>query len=158
MGTQVYCMKCGGLVPAAARFCPACGTAVADGETATGSTISPPGNADDAKRRHTRRLLGIVGGVIIVGFIAAAALIVWRRQPQPEQTALVPDSAPPEKAPGENSAQLTPREMAGFDWSGLTAEQLHAARAALDEAIAKEEQSAAKSSGAVQTADGKSVP
>jgi hypothetical protein len=142
----MYCMKCGGSVPASARFCPGCGTAVAAGETGAGSTSSPPGIADDAKRRHTRRLLGIVGGVIILGLTAAAALFVSRRPPQPQQTAIASVSAPQEKAPGENSVQPTPQEVAGFDWSGLTAEQLHAARAALDEAIAKEEQSTANSS------------
>ena len=128
-------MKCGGSVPAAARFCPGCGTAVADRGTAAGSTD------DYAKRSRTRRLLGIFGGVIILGLIAAAALFFARRQPPLEQTAIAPVG---EKPPGENSAKPTPQMPAGFDWSGLTAEQLLAARAALDEAIAKEEQSTAK--------------
>jgi hypothetical protein len=132
-------MKCGGSVPAAASFCPGCGTAVADGGTAAGSTD------DYAKRRRTRRLLGIFGGVIILGLIAAAALFVARRQPPlQQQTAIVPVGTPLEKAPGENSTKPTSQAVAGFDWSGLTAEQLLAARAALDEAIAKEEQSTAK--------------
>jgi hypothetical protein len=141
----MYCMKCGGPVPAAARFCPGCGIAVADGGTAAGST-EPPVSAAPAeiKRGHTRRLLGIFGGIIVLGLVAAAALIIARRQPPLEQTAIVPVGAPPEKPPGETPATLTPQVVAGFDWSGFTAEQLLAARAALDEAIAKEEQGTAK--------------
>ena len=131
----MYCMKCGVSVPAAARFCPGCGSAAADGGTAAGAEI---------KQGHTRRLLGIFGGIIVLGLIAAAALIVARRQPPVEQTAIFPVIAPPEKPPGETPAKLTPDVVAGFDWSGLTAEQLLAARAALDEAIAKEEQGTAK--------------
>ena len=131
-------MKCGGSVPTAAHFCPGCGTAVADAGTASGSS------GDFAKRTHTRRWLGILAGVIILGVMAAAALFVARRQPALEHSAIVPTGVPQANAPGENSAKPAPQVVAGFDWSGLTAEQLLAARAALDEAIAKEEQSTAK--------------
>ena len=135
----MYCTKCGGPVPEAAHFCPGCGTAVADGGTAAVSID------DSAKRRHSRRWLGILGGAMILGLLAAAALFVTRRQPPPPaQSAIVPVGAPQENAPGENSSKPVPQVVAGFDWSGLTAEQLLAARAALDEAIAKEEETTAK--------------
>jgi hypothetical protein len=52
--------------------------------------------------------------------------------------------------------KIAPAQIIGFDWSGLSPEQLQSARAALDEAIAKEEQSRAGISKAAH-AGGKSA-
>jgi hypothetical protein len=134
------CIKCGQQIPETARFCPGCGTPVGGGRS---------------KPEIRRRLIAIIGGGVAVLLLIAAA-IVYMKRPQPGAVAAV---APQTLTPGADSvkAQITPAQITGFDWSGLSAEQLQSARAALDEAIAKEEQSRAGISNAAH-AGGKSVP
>ena len=136
------CIKCAQEVSETARFCPACGTPVGGGRS----------------RPEIRRRLTIIGGGVAVLLILAAA-IWYIKRPQPSVVPAVTLQAQP---PGGDSAkiapaQITPAQIAGFDWSGLSPEQLQSARAALDEAIAKEEQSRAGISKAAH-AGGKSAP
>jgi hypothetical protein len=133
------CTKCGEQVLETARFCPACGT--------------PVGGADASKVQSRGRLIAMLGGALAVVIIAAAALF-YAKRPQPS---VAPAVAPQAQAPGGDAAKTTPAQIAGFDWSGLSPEQLQAARAALDAAIAKEEQGRLGKSNAAH-ADGKSVP
>jgi hypothetical protein len=137
------CIKCGQEVSETARFCPACGTPVGGGRS---------------RPETRRRLIAIIGGGVVVLLIVAAAMLYFKR-PQPSVVPAVTLQAQP---PGGESAkiapaQITPAQIAGFDWSGLSPEQLQSARAALDEAIAKEEQSRAGISKAAH-AGGKSAP
>lgn len=133
------CTKCGEQVLETARFCPACGT--------------PVGGADASKAQRRGGLIAMVGGALAVVLIAAAALVYVKR-PQPS---VAPAVALQAQAAGGDAAKATPAQIAGFDWSGLSPEQLQAARAALDAAIAKEEQGRLGKSNAAH-ADGKSVP
>jgi hypothetical protein len=132
------CIKCGQQIPETARFCPGCGTPVGGGRS---------------KPEIRRRLIAIIGGGVAVLLLIAAAMLYMTR-PQPSAAV-----APQTQTPGGDSvkAQITPAQITGFDWSGLSPEQLLSARAALDEAIAKEEQSRAGISNAAH-AGGKSVP
>ena len=118
------CIKCGQQLSETARFCPLCGTPVVGGRS----------------RAEIRRRLIIGGGVAVLLVVASAVLFFKRPQPS-----VVPVVAPQAQPPGGDSpkiapAQITPAQIAGFDWSGLSPEQLQSARTALDEAIAKEEQ------------------
>ena len=137
------CIKCGQEVSETARFCPACGTPVGGGRS--GPEIR-------------RRRIALIGGGVAVLLIGAAAIFYIER-PRPSVVPAVTLQAQP---PGGDSAniapsQITPAQIAGFDWSGLNPEQLQLARAALDEAIAKEEQSRAGISKAAH-AGGNSAP
>ena len=134
------CIKCAQEVSETARFCPACGTPVGDGRS----------------RPEIRRRLTIIGGGVAVLLIGAGAIFYIER-PQPGVVAAVTLQPPGGDSAKIAPAQITPAQIAGFDWSGLSPEQLQSARAALDEAIAKEEQSRAGISKAAH-AGGKSTP
>jgi hypothetical protein len=131
------CIKCGQEVSETARFCPACGTPVGGGRPGT---------------EIRRRLIAIIGGGVAALVIVAAAVLYIKR-PQPS---VVPAVTPQAQPPGGDSVKIAPAQIIGFDWSGLSPEQLQSARAALDEAIAKEEQSRAGISKAAH-AGGKSA-
>jgi len=133
------CTKCGEQVLETARFCPACGT--------------PVGGAGPSKAQSRARLIAMIGGALAVVVIAAAALFFINR-PKP---GVAPAVAPQAQAPGGDTAKMTPAQITGFDWPCLSPEQLQAARAALDAAIAKEEQGRLGKSNAAHP-DGKSVP
>jgi hypothetical protein len=131
------CTKCGQPVSDTAHFCPGCGTPVGGGPSrpTTGG-----------------RLIAILGGAVALLLIAAAA--VWFiKRPQPSGSAAALQAQP--AAP--DSPKIAPAQIGGFDWSGLSPEQLQSARAALDEAIAKEERARAGASNPAP-ADGKNTP
>jgi hypothetical protein len=137
------CNKCGQEVSETTHFCPACGTPVGAGRS---------------RPEIRRRLIAIIGGGVAVLLIVVVAMLYIKR-PQPSVVSAVTPQAQP---PGGDSAkiapaQVTPAQIIGFDWSGLSPEQLQSARAALDEAIAKEEQSRAGISKAAH-AGGTSTP
>jgi uncharacterized membrane protein len=137
------CIKCGQEISETARFCPACGTPVDGGRS----------------RPEIRRILiAMIGGGVAVLLIVAAAMLYIRR-PQPSVVPAVTLQAQPPDGDSARIApsQITPAQIIGFDWSGLGPEQLQSARAALDEAIAKEEESRTGISKAAH-AGGKSAP
>ena len=135
------CIKCGQEVSETARFCPACGTPVGGGRS--GPEIR-------------RRRIALIGGGVAVLLIGAAAIFYIER-PRPSVVPAVTLQPPGGDSAKIAPAQITPAQIAGFDWSGLSPEQLQSARAALDEAIAKEEQSRAGISKAAHDG-GKSAP
>ena len=143
----MFCIKCGGSIPTTARFCPACGNPVSEGGGQTASAQRPPqSGVAPEKRSANTRLIALIAGIAIVCAAIAAVLLHPRRQ-----TPDAAGSATPAVAPSEAVAKPT-STIAGFDWSGLSPEELLAARAALDAAIAKEEQSSAKSPSSLQPA------
>ncbi len=126
------CIRCGEPLPATARFCPACAAPVA--ENLRGGA-GPP----QLELQRRRRRIAIAGGIgAALALVLIGALIVLK----PMRPNLAPGGAPAAQPPRAETATMTPAQIAGFDWSGLSPEQLQAARAALDEAIAKEEQAA----------------
>jgi hypothetical protein len=126
----MYCTKCGGLAPTTARFCPACGTAV----DAAGAAPSHAG----AKRGFKRWLIAVIGAIVVAA-VAAATYFVVKPAPAPVAGVIASQDRAPEASVAKPGSPATP----GFDWSGLSPEELQSARLALDAAIAKEEQAAA---------------
>lgn len=141
------CIKCGEPLPATARFCPACASPVPGKLRAAGG---PAQSTLEARRRR----VAIVGGVGAAVALAIVAAFIYFKRGQPSAA---PDTAPQPQASGADSAKVTPAQAAGFDWSGLNPEQLQAARAALDAAIAKEEQTRPGNSKAARPPDGQSA-
>jgi len=140
------CIRCGALLPAAARFCPACAAPIDEG-------LRGDGGEAEAELQRRRRRVAIAGGggaLVALGIGAAVFFYVGRAPTTIRASA-------PAAAPRANAAPLTPAQVTGFDWSGLTPEQLQAARAALDEAIAKEEQPRPGNSQADSRQDGQSA-
>ena len=141
------CVKCGQQVSDTARFCPSCGTPVGGGPS----------------RPTTRgRLIAILGGVAVL--LIAAAVVWFIKRPQTDGSAAALPAQPAGSAAplpalpiGGDSVKIAPAQIGGFDWSGLSPEQLQSARAALDEAIAKEEGARARTSNA-PLGDGKNTP
>jgi len=138
------CIKCGTPLPDTARFCPACAAPV------DASLGAESGAVQSVSQRRRRRLMFAGGAVVALG-IGAAALVYFMR-PSP----IVPPTASAQVT-RETVVKLTPAQVTGFDWSGLSPEQLEAARAALDQAIAKEEQTRPGNSQAAARADGQSA-
>jgi len=136
------CIKCGGQLLETARFCPACGTPVGG-----------------ASRPQIRARLLVIGGVaaLVAVAIIVALLFLNRAPPTAASPAAAPSAAVPQ-APVADSARITASQVTGFDWSGLSPEQLQAARAALDQAIAREEQGRTAKSGAAVLTTGKTAP
>jgi hypothetical protein len=129
------------LAPTAARFCPACGAPV----DAAGAAAQP--STPSASRRP---LIAVIGGILLAA-IAVSAYVVFKPAPTPAVGA----GAPLAQAQAPDAGTATPPSpaSAGFDWSGLSPEELQAARLALDAAIATEEQAAAaKAAAGSQTA------
>lgn len=133
------CIKCGGQLLETARFCPACGTPVGG-----------------ASRPQIRARLLVIGGVAAVVGIAIVGVLLFLNRTPP--TAAAPVAVPQAPAPVADTAKIASAQIPGFDWSGLSPEQLQAARAALDQAIAKEEQGRTAKSGAAVPAAGKTAP
>ncbi|HMD72321.1 MAG TPA: zinc ribbon domain-containing protein [Steroidobacteraceae bacterium] len=140
------CSKCGAPLPATARFCPACAAPVAGNLRAAGGT-------DQSALEARRRRIAIVGGIGAAVAVAIVAAFMNLNRTQP----VAPPTPQPAQASGADSAKVTPAQAAGFDWSGLDPEQLQAARAALDEAIAKEEQTRPGNSKAARPPNGQSA-
>jgi zinc ribbon protein len=140
------CIKCGEPLPPTARFCPSCAAPVA------GNLRGAGGDALSTLEARRRRIAiaGAVGAAVAVAI--AAAFIYLKRTPP-----VAPGAAPQVQAPNADSAKVSPAQAAGFDWSGLNPEQLQAARAALDEAIAKEEQTRPGNSKTARPPNGQSV-
>lgn len=143
----MFCITCGGSIPTTARFCPACGTPVSQSGGQTEPVQRPPQSAvAPEKQGANKRLIAIIAGIAIVGAAIAAVLLNTRSQQQTGQAAgaavTATQAAAPEPAASSENVVKPASTLAGFDWSGLSPEELLAARAALDAAIAKEEQSA----------------
>jgi hypothetical protein len=133
------CVKCGTPLLEGARFCQSCGTSVAE--------AVPAAVAQNPVQRHKRTLIaaGLAGGVIV---IAIGVLLFIRHQsgtPEPAAATTQPTASAP--APGSSEtpavASATATASGGFEWSGLSPDEVIAARAALDQAITKEEKDAA---------------
>ena len=156
------CTQCGQQVSETTRFCPSCGTPVGATPVSSAPVSSAPisstpvrgtriGGAP-SKPESRGKLVAILGGVGLLLIIAAG---VWYiKRPQPGSSTVALQTTQPT---GGDPGKATPAQISGFDWSGLSPEQLQSARAALDEAIAKEERARASSSNAAP-ADAKSTP
>jgi hypothetical protein len=118
-------------------------------EPARAATNPLPANAGPR-----RRLIAVIAGVIVLAAIAAAAFFWGKPAPAPAVSA----GAPQDKTPQGSTDKPASPVNAGFDWSGLSPEELHAARLALDAAIAKEEQAAAAKAAAATAAAGSNRP
>jgi hypothetical protein len=154
----MYCVNCGGPIPSTARFCGTCGSPIDQdrGEPASAGTSSQS-PVTPATRGADKKLIAIIAGVVIGAAAIAALLLHSRAQQQGVPAAAAATSASQDTAP--SAAAVTPAAtIAGFDWSGLSPEELQAARAALDAAIAREEQSNAKNPGASQPPSAPSTP
>jgi hypothetical protein len=155
----MFCIKCGGSVPTTARFCPACGSSVVDSSGAAAPAKRPP--------QSGKKLIAVIAGIAIVCAVVAAVMLHARRQQQDDQTvsaaaaapqSTIAQSADPQTAAPSDAVTKPAQTIEGFDWSGLSPEELLAARQALDAAIAKEEQNSAKNAGASQPAGAPSTP
>jgi hypothetical protein len=149
------CIKCGEPLPATARFCPACAAPVP-------GNLRAAGGAAQSTLQARRRRIAIVGGVGAAVGVAIVAALIYLNRAQPGVApgvapSVVPGTAQQAQASGADSAKVTPAQAAGFDWSGLNPDQLQAARAALDEAIAKEEQTRKGNSKAARPPDRQSA-
>jgi zinc ribbon protein len=140
------CIKCGEPLPPTARFCPSCAAPVA-------GNLRSAGGAAQSTREAGRRRIVIAGAAGAAVAVAIAAAVIYLKRAPP----VAPGVVPQVQAPNADSAKLTPAQAAGFDWSGLDPEQLQAARAALDEAIAKEEQTRPGNSKTARPPDGQSA-
>lgn len=129
-----------------ARFCPACAAPIPGNSRANGP-------AAQSTLQARRRRIAIAGGVGAAVAIAIVAALVYFKRAEP----VAPGAAQPAPAPRADSAKVTPAQAAGFDWSGLNPEQLQAARAALDAAIAKEEQTRPGNAKPARSPDGPST-
>ena len=129
-----------------ARFCPACAAPIPGNLRTTG----PEAQSALQARRRRIAIDGGVGAAVAVAIVSA--FVNFKRT----QTAAPVATQQPE-ASGADSAKVTPAQAAGFDWSGLNPEQLQAARAALDAAIAKEEQTRPGNAKPARSPDGPST-
>ena len=140
------CIKCGEPLPATARFCPACAAPVA-------GNLRAAGGAAQSTLETRRRRIAIAGGVGAAVAVAIAAAFIYLNRTPP----VAPGAAQQIEASGADSVRVTPAQAAGFDWSGLNPDQLQSARAALDQAIAKEEQSRPGNAKTARPPDGQSA-
>jgi hypothetical protein len=92
---------------------------------------------------HNRTLIvaGLAGGVIVVAI--GVLLFIRHRTGAPEPAAAAAMTQPTGLAPGSSETPVVASAAAavsgGFEWSGLSPDEVIAARAALDQAITKEE-------------------
>jgi hypothetical protein len=101
-----------------------------------------------------RGAVALIAGVLVVAGGALAVILV-RHPAAPPPTAAQPAAQP---AAGTEAPATASSLATGFEWSGLSPDQIRDARSALDAAIAREEQTAAHASaGSAATKDQISV-
>jgi predicted nucleic acid-binding Zn ribbon protein len=124
------CSKCAAPLPDTARFCLACGAAVAD---------------SDARPKHLRwrTTAVLMAGVMLLIVVGAVLFARSTKRLSPPPPAAITQERAPTQAPAPGAAQPAPATVDGYDWSGLSPEELIAARKSLDAAIAREEQNIA---------------
>lgn len=68
----MYCSKCGGQLPQAAKFCPKCGGAISPAPVAE---TQPPVAPEKKKKKSDKFMIGCVGLVLLNIFVAVAFII-----------------------------------------------------------------------------------
>lgn len=150
------------------------GAAVENSEAAPESVASNSAGAVYASPQQGSRrrpaLIALIAGLAIIVIATAGVLITrgqgWFRERSAAGLAASTEPTPPEPAtsPASKEATMipvaattmssdagsTPAGSGGFAWSGLSPDEVTAARGALDEAIAHEEQMASQSAGGVR--------
>jgi hypothetical protein len=153
----MYCVKCGAQLGGSQRFCVGCGTPVdvapvTAARPATTQRAATPQRAAPTQRPARQPgsrgpwVILVIAGVAIIAIVAAFVVQQRLRSAAPPSAAtpqepLPQPAAPPQPVPPQSVAPppAAPAD-AGFDWTGLSREELLAARSALDAAIAREEQ------------------
>jgi len=104
------------------------------------STVSVPSSAP-ANGGSKRWRIAVIGAIVVaaVAASATAAYFVVKPAPAPPAGGIASQDRMPEASVAKPASPASP----GYDWSGLSPEELQSARLALDAAIAKEEQAAA---------------
>lgn len=93
----MYCLKCGTQLADTAKFCHVCGTPVKRIEAPAAPPPPPPQRVASPSRAGSRRLLGcgaaLLGGLLVVGLILAAAYFLLGLHRTSGITEIAPDDA-----------------------------------------------------------------
>jgi zinc-ribbon domain len=135
----MLCPQCAAQLADSTRFCPACGAPANAGASAVGDNRTRPANRRG--RKGLSMAIALIAGLIMIG--AVASLLIYRRVNPTKSAAVLSATATAVKETDSGGASQL--ESTGFRWSGLTPDQIHAARSALDAAIVREEQIAKQS-------------